>query len=368
MATAREELLIHPRRAAGDVILDVRDLQTHFATDDGVVRAVDGVSFSLAEREVLAIVGESGCGKTVTSLSIMGLLPEPAGRIAGGEILFRGTDLVQLDRRRRRALRGDRIAMIFQDPLTALNPVHRVGRQIAEIVRTHREISRDDAMQRAVELLGLVGIPNAEERARDYPHQFSGGMRQRVMIAMAIANEPDVLIADEPTTALDVTVQAQILDLLLDVRERLGMAMILITHDLGVVAGVADRVVVMYAGKKVEEGDVDSIYERPRHPYTWGLLAATARADKVRGARLYQIPGAPPSLIDPPPACRFAPRCAYCQEELCPVEYPELRPAGDEGQQAACHFADRSDWGPEMAPDEFSRRWHAEQAEQGDSR
>ena len=361
----RSEMLLRPRRAtAGDLVLEVRDLETNFATEDGLVRAVDGVSFEVYRGEVLGIVGESGCGKTVTSLSVMGLLPEPAGRVTGGELLFQGTDLLKLSKRRRRELRGDRMSMIFQDPLTALNPVHRVGRQISEIIRVHRDISKGAAARRTVELLDMVGIPNPEQRANDYPHQFSGGMRQRAMIAMAIANEPDLLIADEPTTALDVTVQAQILDVLLDVRERLGMAMVLITHDLGVIAGVADRVIVMYAGKKIEEADVDTIYEAPRHPYTWGLIESTPRADRVRGEHLYQIPGAPPSLITPPPGCRFAPRCAYAQE-LCRADYPHLRPAGGEGQEAACHFADRRDWGPRLTPEEFTRRWLSERVVAG---
>jgi oligopeptide/dipeptide ABC transporter ATP-binding protein len=357
---SRSGMLMRPGPSAGgEAVLEVRDLRTTFDTEDGVVRAVDGVSFEVYRGEVLAVVGESGCGKTVTSLSIMGLLPQPAGRVAAGEVLFQGTDVLKLSTRRRRELRGDRMSMIFQDPLTALNPVFRVGRQISEIILAHRDISKAAAARRTVELLDMVGIPNPEQRTNDYPHQFSGGMRQRAMIAMAIANEPDLLIADEPTTALDVTVQAQILDVLLDVRERLGMAMMLITHDLAVVAGVADRVVVMYAGKKIEEGDVDSIYEAPRHPYTWGLIESTARADRVKGTHLYQIPGAPPSLITPPPGCRFAPRCAYAQE-LCRADYPELRAAGAEGQEAACHFADRRDWGKDLAPAEFTRRWLSE--------
>src|SRR6266516_1141860 len=285
----------------------------------------------------------------------MGLIQAPARRITSGSIRYRGKDLLKIHPDERRAIRGDRIAMIFQDPLTALNPVHRVGAQIAEQIEAHRDVTGREAWNRAVDLLKLVGIPNAAERARNYPHHFSGGMRQRVMIAMAISLDPELLIADEPTTALDVTVQAQILRVLLDVQERFGMAIILITHDLGVVAGIADRVVVMYAGKKVEEADVHTLYGAPQHPYTWGLLGSTTRVDRPRLEQLAQIPGAPPSLLAPPPACRFAPRCAYVQP-LCRSEYPELREAPSGDHLAACHFAGLSDWGPDMAPAELVRR------------
>ena len=338
-----------------EVLLEVEQLKTVFHTETGVVRAVDGVDFQVRPGEVLAIVGESGSGKTATALSILGLLPKATGRIVGGRILYRGKDLAHLHPDELRAIRGDRIAMVFQDPLTALNPVHRVGAQIAEVIEAHRDASGGQAWQRAVELLRLVGIPQAEQRARDYPHQFSGGMRQRVMIAMAIALDPELLIADEPTTALDVTVQAQILRVLLDVRERFGMAIILITHDLGVVAGVADRVLVMYAGQKVEEADVHTLYGNPKHPYTWGLLGSTTRVDRPRVAQLAQIPGAPPSLIAPPPACRFAPRCPYVQA-LCRQEYPDLRQATVPSHLAACHFATLEDWNPSLPPEEFGRR------------
>jgi oligopeptide/dipeptide ABC transporter ATP-binding protein len=316
---------------------------------------VDGVSFDVRPGEVLAVVGESGCGKSVTALSIMGLIPAPAGEIVSGSINFRGQNLLHLHPEERRAIRGDRIAMVFQDPLTALNPVHRVGAQIAELIQTHRDMNRKDAWKRAVELLKLVGIPGAEERARQYPHHFSGGMRQRVMIAMAIALDPDLLIADEPTTALDVTVQAQILKVLLDVRDRFGMAIMLITHDLGVVAGVADRVAVMYAGQKIEEADVHTIYGNPKHPYTWGLLGSTTRVDQPRLEQLTQIPGAPPSLLAPPAACRFAPRCAYVQP-LCRTEYPELRPATAPEHLAACHFAQLDGWEPGPPARELASR------------
>jgi oligopeptide/dipeptide ABC transporter ATP-binding protein len=341
--------------ASPDALLEVEDLKTVFHTEVGTVHAVDGVSFDVRPGEVLAVVGESGCGKSVTALSIMGLIPAPAGQIVSGSINFRGTNLLHLHAEERRALRGDRIAMVFQDPLTALNPVHRVGAQVAELIQVHRDVGRKEAWGRAVELLKLVGIPGAEERARQYPHHFSGGMRQRVMIAMAIALDPDLLIADEPTTALDVTVQAQILRVLLDVRDRFGMAIMLITHDLGVVAGVADRVVVMYAGQKIEEADVHTIYGNPKHPYTWGLLGSTTRVDRPRLEQLTQIPGAPPSLLAPPPACRFAPRCASVQP-LCRTEYPELRQATGPEHLAACHFAQLDGWEPGPPARELASR------------
>ena len=341
--------------SAGEVLLEVEDLRTQFRTEAGVVRAVDGVSFTVRQGEVLAVVGESGCGKTVTALSVMGLIPASTGRIVGGSIRYRGTDLLRLHPEEYRAVRGDRIAMVFQDPLTALNPVHRVGAQIAEQVQAHRQVTARQAWRRAVELLELVGIPNAAERARSYPHHLSGGMRQRVMIAMAIALDPELLIADEPTTALDVTVQAQILRLLLDVRRRLGTAILLITHDLGVVAGVADRVLVMYAGKRIEEAPVHTLFANAKHPYTWGLLGSTTRVDRPRLEQLAQIPGAPPSLLAPPPACRFAPRCAYAQP-LCRSEYPALRPATGPEHLAACHFADLEGWAPGPPARELARR------------
>jgi peptide/nickel transport system ATP-binding protein/oligopeptide transport system ATP-binding protein len=327
-----------------DALLAVEGLATEFDTEAGVLRAVDGVSFDIKPREVYAIVGESGCGKTTIAHSILGLLPPKTGRIDAGRIRFRGEDLVTASRERLREIRGDRIAMIFQDPLTALNPTIRVGDQIAEVFHAHREILKQDAFERAVELLAIVGIPQPLERSRHYPHEFSGGMRQRVMIAMAIALQPALLIADEPTTALDVTIQAQILELLLDVRERFDMSILLITHDLGIVAGMADRVMVMYAGKKVEEADARTIYASAKHPYTWGLLGSTTRIDRPRGSRMVQIAGAPPSLLHPPSACRFAPRCAYVQD-ICRSEYPHLR-AIEPGHEAACHFVQEPGWAP----------------------
>ena len=320
-------------------LLEVRDLHTEFRTRRGAVRAVNGVSFSVRRGEVFAVVGESGCGKTATAMSILGILPEPAGKVVSGQVLFEGEDLLAASPERLRSIRGDRIAMVFQEP--TLNPVARVGYQVAEVLREHRDVSRHDAWERAVELLDLVGIPHARERARDYPHLFSGGMRQRVMIAMAIALHPKLLIADEPTTALDVTIQAQVLDVLLDVKRQLGMAVLLITHDLGVVAGVAQRVMVMYAGRKVEEGDIRAVYNHPKHPYTRGLLASTSRLDRPRAGRIPQIPGAPPSLIRLPAGCRFAPRCPLT-EERCRAEDPPLRSVGSQ-QWAACHLASPDD-------------------------
>ncbi len=326
---------------AGRPLLEVRDLRTEYRSPSGIVRAVDGVSFTIDPGEVLAVVGESGCGKTATALSILGLIPRHAGHVVGGQVLFEGEDLLTVRAERLRQIRGDRIAMIFQEP--TLDPVRRIGDQISEVLRAHRGLSHRDAWSSAVEFLGLVGIPRAAERARDYPHQFSGGMRQRALIAMAVALRPDLLIADEPTTALDVTIQAQILELLHEVRRSLGMAVLLITHDLGIVAGFAERVMVMYSGRKVEEAPVRSMYRQPKHPYTWGLLGCTTRLDGNRRNRLPQITGAPPSLISPPTGCRFAPRCPHAQE-LCRASYPALLQVGDR-HRAACHFAEGEEWG-----------------------
>ncbi|MFA7512741.1 MULTISPECIES: ABC transporter ATP-binding protein [Mycolicibacterium] len=291
-------------------LLRVDDLRVSFATEDGVLQAVDGVSFDLAPGEVLAVVGESGCGKSVTAQTLTGLTRSPNTRISGS-VTYRGRELTGLGDDALRDIRGEEIAMVFQDPMSSLNPVYRVGDQIVEMIRAHRDVSKKEARERTVELLTSVGIPNPQARVRSYPHEFSGGMRQRVMIAMALALEPAVLIADEPTTALDVTVQAQILRLLADLNRERELAVVLITHDLGVVAEVADRVVVMYAGQIVEDGTVDDIFYSPQHPYTWGLLGSLARLDRPRTGRLAQIAGAPPSLLDPPSGCRFAPRCAF---------------------------------------------------------
>jgi len=291
-------------------LLRVEDLRVSFATDEGVVPAVEGVSFDVDAGQVVAIVGESGCGKSVTAQSLIGLTRSPNATI-GGSAVFKGRDLIGADERELQSVRGQDIAMVFQDPMTSLNPVYRVGDQIAEAIRAHRDVSRKQALARAVELLHAVGIPNPQRRVRDYPHEFSGGMRQRAMIAMALALEPQLLIADEPTTALDVTIQAQILDLLRTLNRERNLSVLLITHDLGVVAELADTVVVMYAGQVVEQAPLDELFYRPRHPYTWGLLDSIARLDQPRPARLPQIPGHPPSLLDPPAGCRFAARCAH---------------------------------------------------------
>ena len=309
-------------------ILKVDDLRVSFATEDGVVQAVSGVSFELQAGEVLAIVGESGSGKSVTAQTITGLTRAPNARITGS-VTYRGRELNGLDDDQLRDVRGEQIAMIFQDPMTSLNPVYRVGDQITEMIRAHRDVSKREAGDRAVELLRSVGIPNPERRVRHYPHEFSGGMRQRVMIAMALALEPDVLIADEPTTALDVTVQAQILRLIDQLNRDRDLAVILITHDLGVVAEVADRVVVMYAGQIVENATLDETFYDPQHPYTWGLLGSLMRLDQSRTARLAQIPGQPPSLLAPPAGCRFAPRCAYAFDKCHEPPALEARAGGN---------------------------------------
>jgi oligopeptide/dipeptide ABC transporter ATP-binding protein len=319
-------------------LLEVEDLRVGFATDDGLVRAVDGISFTVGKGEVFSVVGESGSGKSVTSLAVLGLVPDP-GTIEG-RVLWKGQDLVTASPEELRAIRGKEIAMIFQDPMTALNPTHTVGRQIGEVVRVHEGASRAVARKRAIEVLGLVGIPRAAQRVDDYPHEFSGGMRQRAMIAMAIALEPDLLIADEPTTALDVTVQAQVLDLLLSIIKRIDSAIMLITHDLGVVAGTADRVMVMYAGRAAETGSTDDIFYRSHHPYTVGLLSSLPRLDDDR-APLLPITGQPPSLLHRPPGCAFHPRCPHARlPSPCADEIPELAVMeGTLRHRSACHFA-----------------------------
>jgi peptide/nickel transport system ATP-binding protein len=309
-------------------LLDVRDLRTYFSTRDGDVKAVDGVSFSVEPGKVLGIVGESGCGKSVTALSIMGLIPKPPARIAGGSIRFEGTELTELSERELEDVRGRQIAMIFQDPMTSLNPTLTIGTQITETLRRHLGLSKHEAKRCAATLLEEVRIPNATARLDDYPHRYSGGMRQRVMIAIALSCNPKLLIADEPTTALDVTVQADILDLLEELRTVHEMAMILITHDMGVVAEAADDIVVMYAGQVVEHSTTLELFDRPEHPYTEALLAAlpSLESEHGRSSRLTAIPGRPPDLLDPPPACRFAPRCRFADlDDYCTVEPPELR-------------------------------------------
>ncbi len=315
-------------------LLEVDDLQTQFFTQDGVVKAVNGVSFSLNESEALGLVGESGCGKSVSALSLMRLIPTPPGRIVSGTVHFDGRDLLKLKEDDMRKVRGNDIAMIFQDPMTSLNPVLTVGRQIGEALELHKGMNGQAARKRTIELLELVGIPAAKSRVDDYPHQFSGGMRQRVMIAMALSCEPKLLIADEPTTALDVTIQAQILDLIKRLRQELGMAIIMITHDLGVVAGIADRINVMYAGYIVETGTVDEIFHNPRHPYTLGLLRSIPRIDEPRKEKLVPIEGLPPDLIDPPAGCPFQPRCPYAIDR-CITENPSLEPVVP-GHRIAC--------------------------------
>ena len=322
-------------------LLEIENLKTWFFTRDGVVRAVDGVSFAVYPGETLAVVGESGCGKSVTALSILRLIASPPGRIVSGKLLFEDNDLLALDEAGMRALRGNEISMIFQEPMTSLNPVLTVGRQIAEALRVHRGLGGPEALAGAVDMLRLVDIPEPERRAGEYPHQLSGGMRQRVMIAMALACQPRLLLADEPTTALDVTIQAQILDLMRALKEKSGAAIVLITHDLGVVAEMAQRVVVMYAGRKVEEAPVDLLFEHPRHPYTRGLLASIPRlGEAAQGTRrLAEIPGVVPSLREEIPGCVFAPRCAYATDR-CRREYPPLEQKGG-GHSVACWEADR---------------------------
>jgi len=315
-------------------LLEVRNLTTRFYTQDGVVHAVNGISYSLDEGETLGIVGESGCGKSVSVLSLMRLIPDPPGKIVDGQVFFYGRDLLRLSDEEMRQVRGAEIAMVFQDPMTSLNPVLTVGFQITEALKLHQGMSDKEARDRAAQLLTMVGIPQARERLDDYPHQFSGGMRQRAMIAMALSCNPMLLIADEPTTALDVTIQAQIIDLVKRLQEKLGMAVIWITHDLGVVARLTQRVIVMYAGYIIEEAPVKELYGSPRHPYTIGLLGSLPRLDEAPGTRLLSIPGQPPDLVAPPPGCPFAPRCRYASER-CLHENPALEPVGD-AHRVAC--------------------------------
>jgi peptide/nickel transport system ATP-binding protein len=321
--------------AVAEPLLRVEDLRVQFPTEDGVVHAVDGISYQLAQGGTLGIVGESGSGKTVSSLTTMGLTRAQGARISG-RILFEGRDLLALSEHEMRAIRGNEIAMIFQDPLSSLHPFYKVGSQLAEAARAHRQTSKAKALARAVELLGLVGIADPARRAQQYPHEFSGGMRQRAMIAMALANEPKLLIADEPTTALDVTVQAQILALLERLQRELGMAILIITHDLGVVAEMADEIAVMYAGRIVETATARQIFSQPQHPYTWGLLRSIPTLTGPRDAELAPIPGAPPSLINRPSGCHFHPRCAYAQPEHARID-PALEPVpGEPGHHVAC--------------------------------
>jgi oligopeptide/dipeptide ABC transporter ATP-binding protein len=320
-------------------LLSVRDLHAHFDTGDGIVQAVDGVSFDIHRGEVFSVVGESGSGKSVTAMAILQLIPTL--EVDSGEILWKGEDLLQKDTEEMDAIRGFEIAMIFQDPLTALNPVHTVGRQVGEVARIHQGLSRKEAMERAVEMLDLVGIPEPRKRAGQYPHEFSGGMRQRAMIAMAVVCNPDLLIADEPTTALDVTVQAQVLEALVAIKDEIDSAIMLITHDLGVVAGLSDQVMVMYAGRQAELGTVDEVFYESRHPYTLGLIGSIPRLDNDNDEPLIPIPGSPPSLINRPSGCPFHPRCAFREVPgRCDQEVPELRAIDREQHLASCHFAE----------------------------
>jgi peptide/nickel transport system ATP-binding protein len=316
-------------QTTGKPILEVNDLRTYFYTRDGVVRSVDGISFSVSEGETLAIVGESGCGKSVTSLSILRLIASPPGKIVSGSIRFHGEDLLGFSDEQMRDIRGDKISMIFQEPMTSLNPVLTIGRQIGEVLELHRQCTKEEVRTRILELLKMVNIPEPESRIDEYPHQLSGGMRQRIMIAMALACDPEILIADEPTTALDVTIQAQILNLMRELRDRTRAAIILITHDLGVVAEMAQRVVVMYAGRKVEEANVMDLFENPMHPYTLGLLNSMPRLDDAASKRLVEIPGMVPSMRTEIIGCAFAPRCSSATER-CSQESPVLKDYGNQ--------------------------------------
>jgi oligopeptide transport system ATP-binding protein len=317
-----------------DVILEVKNLHTYFNTDAGVVKAVNGVNYDLNKGEVLGIVGESGSGKSVSSLSIMKLIPTPPGKIVDGEVLFNGKDLLKMNEKELRSIRGDKIAMIFQDPMTSLNPFLRISTQLMETIELHQNLNKEDARAKAIEMLTLVGIPSPDQRVENYPHQFSGGMRQRVMIAMALSCNPEVLIADEPTTALDVTIQAQILDLIKDLSKRLNTAVIMITHDLGVVAGMCDSVCVMYAGKVVEKASNDDIFNDPKHPYTEGLIKSVPRLDKATEQKLYSIEGQPPNVIDLPECCPFHPRCEKVMDKCKNCYPPEVE--YDNGRMVRC--------------------------------
>ncbi|MGK2930977.1 MAG: ABC transporter ATP-binding protein [Acidimicrobiales bacterium] len=325
--------------ARDEPLLSIRDLYAHFETDDGIVRAVDGLSFDVNRGDVFSIVGESGSGKSVTAMSILGLVPTL--KIDSGEILWKGENLLDFSPDDMAAIRGGEIAMIFQDPLTALNPVHTVGRQVGEMARIHEGLNKKDALRRAIEMLDLVGIPEPAKRAHMYPHEYSGGMRQRAMIAMAVTCSPDLLIADEPTTALDVTVQAQVLEALIAIKDEIDSAIMLITHDLGVVAGLSDRVMVMYAGRQAEVGTVDEVFYETRHPYTLGLLGSIPRLESDKSEPLIPIPGSPPSLINRPSGCPFHPRCAFREVPgRCDHEVPPLRVVEGSDHASACHFAE----------------------------
>ncbi len=318
-------------------ILSVKDLKTYFQTEDGLVKAVDGITFDLGKGETLGIVGESGSGKSVTNLSVMRLIQEPPGKIAGGDVVFDGIDVLRLPLDQVRKIRGKRIAMIFQDPMTSLNPFLKISKQLMEVTQLHLGHTKQQAYEHAIKMLKLVGIPDAETRVNEYPHQFSGGMRQRVMIAMALSCDPELLIADEPTTALDVTIQAQILELIKGLKERMGTSVILITHDLGVVAGMTDKIIVMYAGKVFEQAPTRELFATPANPYTKGLLRSVPDPAHEQGKELYQIPGLPPDVAHLPPGCPFQPRCERA-EEICTREFPPFVQI-NEGHRSLCHFA-----------------------------
>ena len=333
----------------GHHLLEVDDLKMYFHTEDGVVRAVDGVSYTLDRGETLGVVGESGSGKSVTHMTMMGLIPMPPGKIEGGSVLYSGHDLLNMPEAQMQHVRGNDIAMIFQDPMTSLNPVYKIGKQVGEGLRLHRGYSKEQALKRAVELLDAVGIPEPEKRVNEYPHQFSGGMRQRVMIAMALACDPDILIADEPTTALDVTIQAQIIELMQEMQEKNGNAIVMITHDLGVVADIADKIMVMYAGRPVEFGTADEIFYESRHPYTWGLIRSIPEQATDEKKPLTPIHGNPPALSNLPKGCVFSPRCPYATDK-CRAERPQRFETGT-GHYAACHYAGDADFIKKNAPD-----------------
>ncbi|MCL2136510.1 MAG: ABC transporter ATP-binding protein [Coriobacteriia bacterium] len=337
MAQAKRDIFTDDVLPKYENLLELKNLTVHFHTQDGIVKAVDGISFVLNAGETLGIVGESGSGKSVTALSILGLVQIPPGRIEDGDILFKGQSLIGMKDNDLQIIRGNHIAMIFQDPLSALNPVYRVGQQVGEGLVVHRGLTKAAALEKAVELLDMVGIPNPDQRVLDYPHQFSGGMRQRAMIAMALACDPEILIADEPTTALDVTIQAQIIELMQRMQEEHGTAIIMITHDLGVVADMADRIIVMYAGKPVEYGTADQIFYQPLHPYSWGLMRSIPKRSLDSGQELTPIKGNPPSLINLPPGCAFSERCPYASPR-CASEQPKLRMIKD-GHYSACFFS-----------------------------
>jgi oligopeptide transport system ATP-binding protein len=316
-------------------LLNVEGLETQFRTREGIVHAVNGVSFQLKEGETLGIVGESGCGKSVSVLSMLRLIPTPPGKVVAGQVKYQGKDLLKMTDEEIRHVRGSKISMVFQDPMTSLNPVMKIGRQVSEPLEIHDGLSRKEAYDRAAEILDLVKIPNAKDRLDDYPHQFSGGMRQRVVIAMGLVCNPQILIADEPTTALDVTIQAQITELIKKIRDELGMAIIWITHDLGIVAGLVDRVIVMYGGLIIEEAPTKMLYDNPNHPYTIGLLKCLPRTDKIRDRRLTSIDGIPPVLMEKPDYCPFSPRCKFVIDR-CRHQQPKLAPIGEEGHNVAC--------------------------------